>query len=73
MEACEFPIISLDTDSSEIENSICSTNSPWNDSCFRASLISSLLTGLSSVRLRIANETLGVGTRTAFPVNFPAS
>jgi hypothetical protein len=71
IEAWVLPIKSLDTNSFEIEYSICSTKSPNKDACFKVSLMAAKLTSFLKFKFKMAKETSGVGTLTAFPVKIP--
>ena len=68
-DADGLPTTSLNTSSLANEYSICSTNCPFNAAWRIVSLISSLVVGLFRCKFKTANETFGVGTRIALPVN----
>ena len=65
------PIKSEETASIAVEYLTCATNSPVKDVLRMSSLISSMLVSLFTSSDITTNETLGVGTRIAFPVSLP--
>ena len=55
----------------QAEKRICSTSRPLRAASLSISVSSSLFVGLLNVSERIASDTFGIGTLTAFAVSFP--